>query len=419
MSIIWSPFERILWGIAITVTFITGFQYFRKGRQKEEFNDRILMYGFASFLLGLTFRLIFYAIFENLLQGTYINGIFYGNFPETFEEMPDLNQIVYHIANLSYTFGTLFFFLALETNVKRSKYLLSIINFCFIVLYTVSIFLRLFDFMDLITIIYNVIYSIMLLLICYYVTKWSKLEFKAIMSLFYFGFMLFTMGFEFNIYGKQFGLIPLFIPPIVVSIGSLIFLFPIIVESKLIANALKYWKIVGILIFSILILGTFFSLTILINYSSIYTDIALIYEYLMIAFRIIAFILISYLVIKNIKFEAILVDKEAIKDLTPNILEIFAKPQRITEEEVSISKEKKICLVCKGNLARSNIYLCPDCNAFYCQKCSETLSNMENACWVCDTPFDESKPSKPYEPTEVEEKISVEESERSDFIYKS
>jgi len=221
------------------------------------------------------------------------------------------------------------------------------------------------------------------------------------------------MGMEFNVFEKQLGLIPLFIPPILVSIGSLIFLLPIIVESKLIANALRYWKIVGILIFCILILGTFLSVNILINYSSTYTDLVLIYEYLMVAFRIIAFILIYYLVIKNIKSEAILVDKKAIKDLTPNILEILAKPQRITEEEVSISKEKKICLVCKGNLARSNIYLCPDCNAFYCLKCSETLSKMENACWVCNTPFDDSKPSKPYEPTEVEEKIPIEESEKS------
>ena len=31
----------------------------------------------------------------------------------------------------------------------------------------------------------------------------------------------------------------------------------------------------------------------------------------------------------------------------------------------------------------------------------EALTNLENACWVCNAPFDESKPSKPYKKVEV------------------
>ncbi|MFX1279359.1 MAG: hypothetical protein ACFFA3_08070 [Promethearchaeota archaeon] len=65
----------------------------------------------------------------------------------------------------------------------------------------------------------------------------------------------------------------------------------------------------------------------------------------------------------------------------------------ITEEEVSISKEKKICLVCKGKLARE-LYMCPECSTFYCLKCISKLTDLENACWVCETPFDETKPIK-------------------------
>ena len=42
------------------------------------------------------------------------------------------------------------------------------------------------------------------------------------------------------------------------------------------------------------------------------------------------------------------------------------------------------------------MYTCPKCDALYCIKCSDTLSNLENACWVCNTPFDDSKPTKPY-----------------------
>jgi len=48
------------------------------------------------------------------------------------------------------------------------------------------------------------------------------------------------------------------------------------------------------------------------------------------------------------------------------------------------------------------MYICPDCDTFYCKKCSKTLVNLENACWVCNHPFDESKPVKPFEKEDQE-----------------
>lgn len=85
------------------------------------------------------------------------------------------------------------------------------------------------------------------------------------------------------------------------------------------------------------------------------------------------------------------------------------RPEELSEEEITFSKEKKICLVCKGKVARIN-YICPKCDALYCIKYSEVLVNLENACWVCETPFDESKPSKPFK--KEEEKVEVELSEK-------
>jgi len=85
------------------------------------------------------------------------------------------------------------------------------------------------------------------------------------------------------------------------------------------------------------------------------------------------------------------------------------KKEDITEEEVSISKEKKICLVCKGK-AIGITYICTECEAFYCVKCSDAISNLENMCWACDTPIDKSKPVKLYK-KEVEE-VEVEISEK-------
>ena len=71
------------------------------------------------------------------------------------------------------------------------------------------------------------------------------------------------------------------------------------------------------------------------------------------------------------------------------------KKEDLTEEEVSISKEKKVCLVCKGSVRKYDVYIC-DCNTFYCEKCAHALEDLENACWVCGAPIDESKPVKPF-----------------------
>ena len=79
--------------------------------------------------------------------------------------------------------------------------------------------------------------------------------------------------------------------------------------------------------------------------------------------------------------------------LEGNLFRISKRPDVITEEDVTFHKEKKICLVCKGKLLRS-LYLCPKCDALYCDNCARTLANLENVCWVCDEPIDETKPIK-------------------------
>ncbi len=73
-----------------------------------------------------------------------------------------------------------------------------------------------------------------------------------------------------------------------------------------------------------------------------------------------------------------------------------------------ISKEKKICLVCKGKVG-GIMFMCKECGAFYCSKCSKALSNLENECWACNSPIDESKPSKLFEQEKEEDEVVVEE----------
>jgi len=48
------------------------------------------------------------------------------------------------------------------------------------------------------------------------------------------------------------------------------------------------------------------------------------------------------------------------------------------------------------------------------KKCARTLSDLENMCWVCESPFDESKPVIPYK--KEEEKVEVEEKIRKEKI---
>ena len=77
-------------------------------------------------------------------------------------------------------------------------------------------------------------------------------------------------------------------------------------------------------------------------------------------------------------------------------------PQEITEGEVTYFKEKKICLVCKGNIEGFNNYICPKCEVLYCENCARTLIDLENMCWVCESPLDKSKLSKPFKRKEDE-----------------
>jgi hypothetical protein len=116
-----------------------------------------------------------------------------------------------------------------------------------------------------------------------------------------------------------------------------------------------------------------------------------------------AFIICSIIIaIKSIKNQLSKTEKTEFA----SVLQSFSRPERITEEEVSISKEKKVCLVCKSGVKKFNVYIC-DCDTFYCKNCARALVNIENACWVCNTPFDDSKPSKPFKKEEEIEEIEI------------
>jgi len=63
---------------------------------------------------------------------------------------------------------------------------------------------------------------------------------------------------------------------------------------------------------------------------------------------------------------------------------------QVTEEKISIHKEKKICLVCRGEVLRFS-YIC-ECGTMDCDNYTWALTSMENFCWVCDILIDLKKP---------------------------
>ncbi len=104
--------------------------------------------------------------------------------------------------------------------------------------------------------------------------------------------------------------------------------------------------------------------------------------------------------------EISLTERIKLAGLNKHMKEVLQKSAIITaqisEQKVTIHREQKICLVCKGEI-RGYMYVC-DCDSIYCENCARALTDLENVCWVCDAPIDISKPTKPYKEEKLEEK---------------
>ncbi|MHA2050811.1 MAG: tetratricopeptide repeat protein [Promethearchaeota archaeon] len=57
----------------------------------------------------------------------------------------------------------------------------------------------------------------------------------------------------------------------------------------------------------------------------------------------------------------------------------------VKEEEVTIHREKRVCMVCRGEVV-GYMYTC-QCDTIYCDKCTQALAEIENICWVCNAPL--------------------------------
>lgn len=340
------------------------------------------MYGFASYFIGFAFLWIFSCLIDLQIPGTYINNTYYGD-PNN---ITPTGRIFRKCAYVSFASGITMFLLAFEINVKLTKYLLSTVQ----IILTVLIIILPYNLANFIYTYVLFPYSeISLIFILFYFTKWSKHEFAAISSLLLFGVMLFGVGLALSsVTLRKLNAAPIYITPIFFILGALISISPTVINPKFYSQALIYWLIFGILTISIVCI-----IEIQFIYFFIFYELPVYYPVLTIFF-ILVLIYVQYNTIKIIRAQSTKSQELQEDKKLKNVLELFTRPQMFTEEEVTSYIEQKVCLVCKNKVSRFNIYICPVCDVLYCENCARTLTAMENACWVCETPFDESKPVK-------------------------
>ncbi len=84
------------------------------------------------------------------------------------------------------------------------------------------------------------------------------------------------------------------------------------------------------------------------------------------------------------EYETVLTKKDAI------ISSLQVKRKKISENNITLLKEKHNCLVHKGPIEGYS-YICPSCSAYYCVKCLEAIKKLDNSCWACGYNFETKK----------------------------
>ncbi len=122
------------------------------------------------------------------------------------------------------------------------------------------------------------------------------------------------------------------------------------------------------------------------------------------------------------KEEALTQPEEVIHDdevesevLTTSLSEVlsYSRPSDISTKDIELYRKQTICLVCKKKLKGFiDVFICPKCKSFYCDKCAQILTQLENMCWSCNNPIDDSKPIKPFKIEEEDIDISISEGSR-------
>jgi hypothetical protein len=401
-DILWTPLDSLLSGATITLTFLVSYLFFERAKQKDKKEEKSFLQSFALLFFGLALSgtVDYFAVFY--YEG-YFNGFVYVGVRN------DLISPVFELYAFSegiFFVSTILYYFQFERATQMRHHLISMIGILILIVYLILVFfltgLLGLEIIQSLSYLIAIIEAIILLYTLLELAKKSSFEFQNITLSIIVGFLLFSMS---TAIGDPEVLNVIYFGTIIMSalslVGVFFYLIPLYFNIEKISQ-IRSSYLWGLIIFvnSITMVLAIYLLL-----------VSLVFILIPLYFLIISFP-ITFLLVRILNQEKKLKSQsenlQAMherKNVDVNLLNIFNRPQKITEEEVSVSKERKICLVCKGKLTRS-IYLCPECNALYCMKCSDTLSTLENACWVCETSFDESRPVKHLE--KESKKIAIE-----------
>ena len=372
--LIFDPLSQFLWAVAISILFICAIRYFNMGRKKEIYYEKRIMYAYTVSFVGFVLYGLFISLNNYFIQGHYEGHNYYGDYAN-FEF---LYRVFIKCAYIALLWGMATFFMRFEIIFKKTKRLISIsaIIIGFILIFTsaeTAIFLAHEVF-------FLPLYALFLLMLLI-LTKWSELEFKGTSSFVFIGSIFIGGGLIFDsLLIKPLGVVPLITTPISFIIGASICLMPTIFDPQKFGNAYEIWRATTIA--TVIINCTFQVMTFLLN-------LPLFIQVGNLIFTIYIIVLLNR-TLHDIKVEINTESTGELKKRTGDIMGVFTRPPKITEEEIRFHKELRICLVCKEKIKGFN-FMCTDCSALYCNKCSKTLSTTENACWVCETAFIDPK----------------------------
>lgn len=378
--------ERALMGVLFTLSFICGIIYVKRARSEEtESRSRFLLLGLGNyFFFAMALQGILLFIAQTMDPGYYIGHIFYHE-PRSADEtyyfqmgFEDPQFILFRLSNIAGLLGGFGLLYNIEKFAAREHYIslvmISFTPFLIFLPYGVN---------SIIISIYSVILSVAVMLTFYFLMKKSNRELKLISLLLYLGYATALLGAEINSADfKQLSLFPLELGPIIQIAGLLCWIIPPLIKYELLEKYRNTLKMTPVVIIPLIIIMEII----------IIVFVATAVNQLVGAFvSVISSIFVFILYLLNLLHLEELPVTRPSEGLEVSTLEIFTRPKNIDEEEISISKEKKICLVCKGHVSGFNSFICT-CDAIYCQKCARALSKLENTCWACGVPLDKNRP---------------------------
>jgi len=381
---IWDPFERFLSAALIMLFLATFVIYYSKGRKQENPKEKALFYGLGVItLVTCAMEKFFRYISDFLVEGEYKDYVFLGTYEY---EYLNIEFLIFRKLLFICLFGGFagFCLLTAKIKYKRLNYIIAAVLLIFMALIPFIPFDTL-QSVQMIVYFPGIYYCVLYLT---FLTKWAREEYKGISFHLIMGFFIYQFSFFLNTFQvKNTNVFPLSLGPLLMILSVFIMILPFIVNPEFYNKSQLYYRIIALSVNAVSLLFMLF----------VYLMLPLYFVFF------ITMVFISNLIFTFLNLKYIKAGCSSEKEQERDLIAVFSRPKQVTEEEVSISKEKKVCLVCKNEILKFN-FVCPECKSFYCEKCYTALSGLENACWACDHALDESKPVK----LKKKEKIGVE-----------